>query len=723
MQCLNTNKQVHELSGCGPEPVINYLKALGILRLVGRQADRDARGWWQGNRYFLSTGLEREELVTFFLEKYRPSPLVAPWNGGSGFYGKTAQVHLESIENSSAPRLEIYRNVIAGCRAILRKQGITAKKDIEKQKELFISQCRNLLPDDAVGMLDTMVAITSKKSYYAPLLGTGGNDGNLEFTNTFMKYLLLIMPSGANNQTKKVEKALLLTGARLESALFNTGEAPVERGAVGQFFPGGIGGVNGVAGFERESVVNPWDYVLAVEGTLMFSGAVARRHSSQAGSVAVFPFVVDLAPAGWEAVSYNDADFTCREIWFPLWDRPANLREMEYLFTEGRAQVGRRWALSGTDFARAAASLGVDRGIKRFQRVGFLTGERQGKMRLASPLGTFSVSNRSRVNLLQEVDTWHNTLRKLCHKKGAPASFRQNLYRVEESIFLYCRHGGARRMQEVLAALGDSSRAMARNFATLKEIRPLQLSPRWVKALDDGTPEYRLASAVASIQGNGETGPLRENLEPVRFISGRYCWVEKGCNVDVTDLRRTLCAILEKRCLAAAQAGASSNPLKGKVVASNDDINRLLAGKLDENYLLRLLTGMIFIDWHRLDQDNTGYGLPRSRERVNPAYALLKLIYWPNPLNWPPGSGPVYVRPEAAILKRLRGGDMPGAAAIALRRLKTSGLVPAISIQETRNFVISPSVSERLGAALLVPVKDLHSLAKEVLVISNNKEG
>ena len=34
------------LKGCTPEPLMNYLKALGILRLVAEQRDPNAQGCW-----------------------------------------------------------------------------------------------------------------------------------------------------------------------------------------------------------------------------------------------------------------------------------------------------------------------------------------------------------------------------------------------------------------------------------------------------------------------------------------------------------------------------------------------------------------------------------------------------------------------------------------------------------------------------------------------------
>jgi CRISPR-associated protein Csx17 len=78
--------QLHELKGCAPAPLANYLKALGVLRLVVEQeADPEARGWWQDERFRLLTKLTRDELEQFFLHRYAPTPLLSPWNKGCGF--------------------------------------------------------------------------------------------------------------------------------------------------------------------------------------------------------------------------------------------------------------------------------------------------------------------------------------------------------------------------------------------------------------------------------------------------------------------------------------------------------------------------------------------------------------------------------------------------------------------------------------------------------------
>jgi CRISPR-associated protein Csx17 len=75
----------HILEGCRPTPLASYLKALGILRLVAEQKDAHARGSWHADRFHLRTTLDREALLRFLLEEYRPTPIIAPWNGRAGF--------------------------------------------------------------------------------------------------------------------------------------------------------------------------------------------------------------------------------------------------------------------------------------------------------------------------------------------------------------------------------------------------------------------------------------------------------------------------------------------------------------------------------------------------------------------------------------------------------------------------------------------------------------
>ena len=112
-----------ELEGCRPTPLASYLKALGILRLVAEQKDEAARGWWQSDRFHLRTCLDRDALLRFFLEEYRPTPIVAPWNGGSGFYPNDVQAGIDAIRRGAHERFSSYRDAIELGARLISERG------------------------------------------------------------------------------------------------------------------------------------------------------------------------------------------------------------------------------------------------------------------------------------------------------------------------------------------------------------------------------------------------------------------------------------------------------------------------------------------------------------------------------------------------------------------------------------------------------------------------
>src|SRR5690349_9893729 len=68
------------LPGCHPEPLLSYLKALGVFRLVAEQADPAARAMWQDDVFVLQTALATNDLVAFFLSDYKPTPIIVSWS-------------------------------------------------------------------------------------------------------------------------------------------------------------------------------------------------------------------------------------------------------------------------------------------------------------------------------------------------------------------------------------------------------------------------------------------------------------------------------------------------------------------------------------------------------------------------------------------------------------------------------------------------------------------
>jgi CRISPR-associated protein Csx17 len=53
------------LDGCKPEPLMSYLKALGVFRLVGEQPDPAARLSWSGGIAHIESQLGHDDLMTF----------------------------------------------------------------------------------------------------------------------------------------------------------------------------------------------------------------------------------------------------------------------------------------------------------------------------------------------------------------------------------------------------------------------------------------------------------------------------------------------------------------------------------------------------------------------------------------------------------------------------------------------------------------------------------
>jgi len=100
------------LDGCTCEPLGSYLKSLAVLRLLAEQKDPLVKGWWEDGTFCIDSSLDREGIIQFFLEDYQPTPIVAPWNGGSGFYEGDNRTGLEAIRDSISPRYESYRQAI-----------------------------------------------------------------------------------------------------------------------------------------------------------------------------------------------------------------------------------------------------------------------------------------------------------------------------------------------------------------------------------------------------------------------------------------------------------------------------------------------------------------------------------------------------------------------------------------------------------------------------------
>ncbi|MEK6284547.1 MAG: type I-U CRISPR-associated protein Csx17 [Acidobacteriota bacterium] len=793
------------LRGCAPEPLIHYLKALGIFRLVSEQCfDAEVRGAWRGDAFALETEKTADELVAFFLNQYSPTPIVAPWNGGSGFYDGDDTSGREAIQASNSKRLENYRQVInqimqfpelpsishlnvremiglveeatansndsrseewkdlvsvirvqlsslqdttplaemtidqlgahknelgddeqtrartlkellgqvKKLRGALKKIGRVARKDT------IVQACRNRLGDQTVSWIDAALVLSETNSE-SPLLGSGAIDGHLEFTKNLMGRLREVLPEliADAGRPRDIDKRTQQSEEQLRGALFLDRSARLVNAAVGQFHPAGAGGANASQGVSGGSFVNPWDFILAIEGTLVLASATVRQLAAGARSRASFPFT-----ARNSAVGYGTAvggEKMRAEIWLPLWSRLASFAEVAHIFGEGRVQFGgaqKRVARSGFDFARAVAELGVDRGIDAFQRYGFI--ERNGQANLAAPLGRFEVHERPSSALIYDVDRWIERLRGATRDaKRTPPRFVRARTSIEDAIFNLCASGEAEHLRATLVALGSAENDLARTprFRDEQGLRPLAgLTERWAVECDDNSFEFELATGIASITGEGKRGPFRTNIEPVEITKAGINWTsdDAGAVWSTASLANNLAAVLHRCSIDARTAGASHPALSSKQFASLGAIDLFLRAETDDERIEELLRGLALIDWSAVTARSTGasIALPPSLPR---AYALLKLLFLPDgELSRAPLGEPVTIRHEPSIVPLLRAGRITDALETAERRLRSSGLVPFSS-----QLHFPEDEGARLAAALLVPigVRSVASLAALVL--------
>lgn len=691
------------LWGCTPEPLSNYLKALGVLRLIVEQKqDPQAKGYWHNDAFVLATRLTQDELEKFFLYHYQPTPLVAPWNGSTGFYPKdVAQKKLlNSIQQAKSERFQVYGKTIAQAQKQVDALKLTVQPKEKNEKRQLLERLRNELPDEAVKWLDTCALVTSEDLKFPPLTGTGGNDGNFEFSRTFMQQLQELIDFATGEPT--VNAPLLL-----KASLFNATLPGLPfKGKIGQFNPIAAGGANAAPGYDADSRVNSWDFVLMLEGIMLFTAGATRRYEQSEQGGFAYPFTVRPSNVGYGSAS--EGDESRAELWTPLWTAPTGLKELQILFSEGRAKVGSRTARYGVDFYRAVSNLGRDRGIDEFVRYSFQV--RNGLSYFAIPVDRFQPKPNPQLDRLTEIDNWLDSLRRAAQDANTPASVKRVQRRLETAIIELSREKAT--LLDVLIALGEAEAALDRSlkFAQEKFLRPLPLlKPSWIDECRDDTVEFRLGLALAS-------NNLRQRLVRVRRKEGSRFWEwadnEDGITTWRTgDLVSNLITWLRREEIESQQREKKvdalvEQPNAYKPFVSLDDMVCWINDSVSDERVEAIARGLSMVD---LSQS---FALPQPPKQPIPvAYSLTVLVQRRQ------------LKREAcqkifghyilaqdltlprvpALLAKLAAGDCYTATNLAIRRLFSSGLNPAMT-----EGVYEPSdLTLRIASALAFPISDL----------------
>lgn len=703
-----------QLHGCRPEPLAHYLKALGILRIVSLQTAPQVTGWWEKNTFCLSSSMSKRELEDFFYHHYRPTPIIVPWSGND-FFGvnpngdcgpfrnaPTATKIIEALLAAPGERLAHYRKTISTVLDAMTRVGLREKKQIEgsgrAQKALkarFIEEIRSRVDDSIIGWLDAATLTDTEKATFNTMLGSGGgSDGNSHFSDNFMQCVWICLPEFDAQRARPISsigRVPFNSVAAIRNALFgeSTPGILIKNLSPALFNSAAVGGPNATSGYTADPSSNPWDYIFMLEGACLFAGALSRREGEQT-SRSAFPFLVELTAAAYGSAAFGEGEG--REVWLPLWDRPASFPEVQSLFAEARAEVGGLQARRGLDMARAVSSFGVDRGITAFSRIGILKGRVGGENYNTSlALGKWPVSSVSQTNLISNVDNWLESVRRAAKGDRAPSGFIRAARNADNAIMSLCRESSSHKVQQVLITLGAVERSLARSpkFRSDTHITPLStLSSEWVAEADDGSAEFRLACSIAA-------GGIRQHLEPV--VVNKFAKWDKqekplhvvwndGCLVD------SMLAVVERRLIDSLRLrGQPAFPSFTSCPVHLNDLALFIGGSTDERRIENLLWGLVAVDWRHSPS------LTPAQKQASPPlqliHALIRLCFLPWPIE------ETVIPPTPSIISRARAGDSAAASRLASKRLYASGFIPLVAVAAE-----TPDVVRRSAAALTIPI-------------------
>ncbi|MGI8632841.1 MAG: type I-G CRISPR-associated protein Cas8g1/Csx17 [Solirubrobacterales bacterium] len=726
------------LRGCVSRPLASYLKGLGIWRLVAEQADSAARARWSGLELQLQSRLDESELAQFVVESYRPTPIISPWNGGSGFYrggNPTAPRALDALEQLPADRLAAYREAIAVGRQAVEDLGLKTKPTKEDQKAALIRRLRAWLPDRALDWLDAAIVLDEDSVTLLPVLGTGGNIGNFDFSTNHHQALLSVLPEAdvdVDHSTELLRAALFAEPAELPRGTnlshLHTDSSPVSDALGGQI-----------------SIGNPWDLVLALEGSVLFAAGRARRQAGLDAKV-VAPFVARPTAAGQASLTPDEK--AKAELWAPLWAGWSTLPEFVACAREARVQVGRRGALTGLDFLRAAGSFGTARGIDEFER--YIVAERYGQADLAVPVGRVRATGRSSAAALGAIDGWHRRLGSRRGSVGRGAAVA--IHALDVAMFAFADSANPEDGCRVLEALGEVETALALigKSAELDRIGvrpPYGLSFRsWIEAADDGSPEFAAAVTVACghDESTGVSGESPGRLPAIRdYLHGTTVDRDGRRSYEGTNARRVsrrasgvqqLAELHVRRHLDARRLAVGSRQSREPSVlgypcnsfpASLHVARLVAAGVLDLDRVVRLVAGVCLFD---ADVSSRGTGAPSlapaayndpSVALADPTFEVLALAWHPPPRDAAHDARQLGPRPGWAA--RVSRGDVSTVVADALLRLHMAGLRPLL---EPADLSVPAARGPLLSAALLLPLQrsDRTALARRYVVTETADE-
>lgn len=712
-------QQKHELhqwqvKGYSTQPMGNYLKALGLLRMI-KEIDPHVRGFWQGDRFFIQSSLKPEEIIDRILSSYEPSGICTPWNGSSGFYRKMPP-SMADILQSNCPRWNKLKNAYQISQKLTAPQGLPQELKNKTKKYEFISQVRSAAIEESWHDWLNVVSVpetvtnkngTTKQEYIYPGItgGTGGIIGNKDMGVCFAEAL---------NCLWNLSTGFAKSNARflIESSLLGKSEpnSLLKKSLLTQFHP-----VNdflldmSVIEHHREyakagsttGLCNPFDAVLIYEGLLTFSGVSCRiKNTNSEKTQASFSFAVDLAIGTADVAVLAEDEKKAEEIWLPLWNTPLSWNDLrEEFFNPNRLRLPNQQITDTIDFAYSLSRWSQNNDINRYLRYAFL--KRKGKSSyFAIPVGEFSLKSSKTKDLAAQLRYFRRDCRRISQTEKATHTLKRAIAIVERELILLAAGKGS--YLNCLIQIGVLEREIS--YSSIldddgNQIRALQpLNPEWLDRalIEDNSSECRLGIALACLNLRNRATKVRVNAK------GKYVWVEDA-KIDWSK-RNLVHNLIHLQRRWQVERIQELNPIPTKLaIPSFADLDNFIRGNVSDSKIEQIALGAsICIGVKRKFMG--GYV-----ETLPPHYAIGALLGWGKTEFGEEIGG------QELMFNALSRGQPKLAMQYGLRRLKGRGMIPYL-----KHLEFTPN-AERIAAAMAFPlsVKQLNKLQNYYLKSAN----
>lgn len=436
-----------ELSGCGLNPISNYLKALGILKIAP-----EAKGYWQQGKFQVVVPYSWDELKDRVLNDYVASPICTPWNGSCGLY-KTMPRQLSSILESQSERWRFLKYVYQQSQEVIKRKGLKSQPK-DKDKVEFVREIRSVAGDNNKWLLwlDTVaipkIVVDKQGSSEVTLTypgitgGTGGSVGNKDLGAVYLEALEYIYDLNSGDPLPQANLFLesSLLGISVENSLIQ-GAFLTQFSPISDYYRD-ISGAKAHSEYAQSgggstSMCNPFDVILLIEGLLSLSGVSAKKLNQKEDSTqAEFSLTVDLAGGTADITTITDENSRrLEEIWLPVWSEPLSWQNLRNIFADMRNRLPNQQMSDSIDFAHKMSRLGKGEGFFNFNRYSFLPRKGQGNFAICIGSVNLTSDNSLADDLAAELRTFRRSCYVLAQGNYSTANIRSAVSQLDKELF------------------------------------------------------------------------------------------------------------------------------------------------------------------------------------------------------------------------------------------------------------------------------------------------